>query len=88
MSDTQLILLAAFTLFLNFDKIKTAHAGCLNRIKEYTLNLSCMAYNTNLPSGLLIAAIKAGDIAQGTFTYTLEVNNQQVDSKKMILAKD
>lgn len=32
--------------------------------------------------------VKAGDIAQGTFTYTLEVNNQQVDSKKMILAKD
>ena len=32
--------------------------------------------------------VKAGDIAQGTFTYILEVNNKQVDSKKMILAKD
>ena len=32
--------------------------------------------------------VKAGDIAQGNFTYTLEVNSKQVDSKKMILVRD
>jgi len=32
--------------------------------------------------------VKVGDIGQGSFTYTLVVNNQQVDSKKMILIND
>lgn len=32
--------------------------------------------------------VKAGNISEGSFTYTLEVNSKQVDSKKMILARD
>lgn len=39
-------------------------------------------------SGYAHVKVKAGEIAQGSFTYTLEVKNQQIDSKKMILARD
>lgn len=31
--------------------------------------------------------VKAGSIAQGAFTYTLEVNGKVVDTKKMIISK-
>lgn len=59
--------------FISLNTFKLNAMIYLNKSKQYS---------GSLQRQLMI------DIKQGTFTYTLEVNNQQVDSKKMILAKD
>jgi hypothetical protein len=41
----------------------------------------------NVPPGEGQANIKSSELASGTYTYTLYVNNKQIDSKQMIIIK-